>query len=98
MALDIIETKLFKEPKETIKICIPKYRCNLSLSDVSLLILSIFLKLRLKEVCGIFPFNFDISDFPMVVYTLSPSIRSTIFNYKQFVLHLNIEELLKHPH
>ena len=30
MALDIIETKLFKEPKEIIKISIPKYRCNLT--------------------------------------------------------------------
>ena len=30
MALDIIETKLFKEPKEIIKKSIPKYRCNLT--------------------------------------------------------------------
>ena len=30
MALDIIETKLFKEPKEIIEKSIPKYRCNLS--------------------------------------------------------------------
>ena len=30
MALDITETKLFKEPKEIIKKSIPKYRCNLS--------------------------------------------------------------------
>ena len=28
MALDIIETKLFKEPKEIIKKSIPRYRCN----------------------------------------------------------------------
>ena len=30
MALDIIETKLFKEPKEIIKKSIPRYRCNSS--------------------------------------------------------------------
>ena len=30
MALDIIETKLFKEPKKIIKKFIPKYRCNLT--------------------------------------------------------------------
>ena len=30
MALDIIETKLFKEPKEIIKKSIPKYRCKLT--------------------------------------------------------------------
>ena len=30
MAVDIIESKLFKEPNEVIKKCIPKYRCNLT--------------------------------------------------------------------
>ena len=30
MAVDIIETKLCKEPKEIIKKSIPKYRCNLT--------------------------------------------------------------------
>ena len=30
MAVDITETKLFKEPNEVIKKCIPKYRCNLT--------------------------------------------------------------------
>ena len=30
MALDIIETKLFKELKEIMKKSIPKYRCNLT--------------------------------------------------------------------
>ena len=30
MALNIIETKLCKEPKEIIKKYIPKYQCNLS--------------------------------------------------------------------
>ena len=29
MALNVIETKLFKEPKEIIKKSTPKYRCNL---------------------------------------------------------------------
>ena len=30
MALDIIDTKLFKEPKEITKKSIPKYRCSLT--------------------------------------------------------------------
>ena len=30
MAVDIIETKLFKDPKEIIKTSIPKYRCNVT--------------------------------------------------------------------
>ena len=33
MALDITETKLFKEPKEIIKKSIPKHRCNLTLKS-----------------------------------------------------------------
>ena len=39
MALDIIETKLFKEPKEIIKKSIPKYRCNLTLKNKALTLL-----------------------------------------------------------
>ena len=41
--------------------------------------------------------NFDISNIPMVVYNLNPFIKSTLFNYKQFVLHLNIDEFPKDP-
>ena len=48
-------------------------------------------------MCDNLPSNFDISDIPMVVYYLNPSIRSTLVNYKQFVLHLNIDEFLKDP-
>ena len=46
-------------------------------------------------MCDNLPFNFDISDILMVVYNLILSIRSTLFNYKQFVLHLNIGKFLK---
>ena len=53
--------------------------------------------LKSKEVCDNLPSNFDASDIPMVVYNLNPSIRSILFNYKQFVLHLNIDEFLKDP-
>ena len=53
--------------------------------------------LRSKEVCDNLPSNFDVSDIPMVVYNLNPSIRSTFFNYKQFVLYLNVDEFLKDP-
>ena len=33
----------------------------------------------------------------MVVYNFSPSIRSIPFNYKQFALHLYLDECLKDP-
>ena len=51
----------------------------------------------MKEVCDNIPSNFGISDIPMVVYNLNPSIRLTLLSYKQFVLHLNIDEFLKDP-
>ena len=48
-------------------------------------------------MCDNLPSNFNISDIPIVVYNLNPSVRSTLFNYKQFVLHLNTDEFLKDP-
>ena len=53
--------------------------------------------LRSKEVRDNLPFNFNISDIPMVVYNLNPSIGSTLFNNKPFVHHLNIDEFLTDP-
>ena len=97
MALDIIETKLFKEPKGIIKKSIPKYRCNLTFKSKAFDYINLPKILRSKEMCDNLPSNFGISHIPMVVYDLNPSVRSTLFNYKQFVLHLNIDEFLKDP-
>ena len=41
--------------------------------------------------------NFDIFHIPMALYHLSSSIRLTLFNYKQLLLHLNIDKFLKGP-
>ena len=97
MGLDFIETKLFKESKEIIKKSIPKFRCNLSFKSKAFDFINLPKILMSKEVCDNLPSNFNISDIPMVVYNLNPSIRSTLFNYKQFVLHLNTDEFLKDP-
>ena len=95
MVVDITETKLFKKPKEIIKKFIPKYRCNLTSKSKAFVFINIPKILRSKEVCDNRPSNFNISDIPMVVYNLNPSIRSTLFDYKQFALHLNTNEFLK---
>ena len=97
MGLDFIETKLFKESKEIIKKSIPKYRCNLTFKSKAFDFINLPKILRSKEVCDNLPSNFDISDIPMVVYDLNPSIRLILFNYKPFVFHLNIDEFLKDP-
>ena len=97
MALDIIETKLFKESKEIIKKSIPKFRCNLSFKSKAFDFINLPKILMSKEVCDNLPSNFNISHIPMIVYNLNPSIRLTLFNYKQSVLRLNTDEFLKDP-
>ena len=92
MALDIIETKLFIQPKKIFKKPIPKYRCNITFKSRAFDFINLPKILRSKEVCDNLPSNFDVSDMPIVV---NPSIRSTLFNYKQFVLHLNVDEFVK---
>ena len=47
-------------------------------------------------MCVDLPSNF-VFDIPAVVYNLSSSIRSTLFNCKQIVLHLIIDEFPKDP-
>ena len=97
MALDIIEPKLFKEPKEIMKKSIPQHRCNLTFKSKAFNFINLPKHLRSKEVPDNLLSNFDISDIPMVVYNLNSSIRSTLFNYKQLLLQLDIDEFLKDP-
>ena len=97
MTLDITETNLFNEPKESIKKSIPKYRCNLTFKSKAFEFINLPKIFRLKEVCDNLLSNFDISETSMVVYNLNSSIRLILFNYKQFVLHLNIYVFLVDP-
>ena len=62
MALDIIETQLFKEPEEIMKKSIPKYRCNLIFKSKAFDFINLLKILRSKEVCDNLPSDFDISD------------------------------------
>ena len=78
--LDIIETKLFKGPKEIIKKSIPKCRCNLTFKSKAFDFINRPKILRSKKVCDNLLSNFDISNIPMVVYKLNPYIRLTLFN------------------
>ena len=66
MALDIIETKLFKESKEIIKKSIPKFRCNLSFKSKAFDFINLPKILMSKEVCDNLPSNFNISDIPIL--------------------------------
>ena len=54
MALDITETKSFKEPKEIIKKSIAKYRCNLTFKRKAFDFIDLAKILRLREVLKLF--------------------------------------------
>ena len=79
-----------KEPKEIIKKSLHKYRCNLPFKSKVFVFINFSEISRSKEVCDNLPSSFEISDISMIVYHLNASIRSTLFNYKQF--YLNIHE------
>ena len=66
------------EPKEIIKKSIPKYRFNLTFKSKAFDFINLSRILRSEEVCDNLPSNFNISAIPMVVYNLSPSLRSTL--------------------
>ena len=74
MALDILETKLFKEPKEIIKKSIPKYRKNLTFRSNTFDFINLPKSLISKRVYDNLPYSFDISDITMVVYVLNLSV------------------------
>ena len=70
---DIIETKLFREPKVIIiKKSIPKYRGNLTSKNKTFDFVNLPKVLRSKEVCDNLPSNFGIFDIPMVVIISVP--------------------------
>lgn len=98
MDIDIIEIKLYKEPKATIinLNTIPKYRGNSTFKSETFNYINLNKILISKEVCINLPSTFGISEIPIAVYNLNFSIRTTLFNYKQFVLHFKIDEFLKH--
>ena len=58
--MHIIETKLFKEPKEIIKKSIPKYRCNLTFKSKAFDFINLPKIFRSKKECHNLTLNFDI--------------------------------------
>ena len=78
MAVEINDAKSFKELKETL--------CNLTFQSQVFDFVNPPKTLRSEKVHNNLPPKFEISDIPVRVYNLNPSIRSTLFNYKQFAL------------
>ena len=93
-ALDIIESKLFVEPTQPSKRTIPKYRVDISFVNKGLDFINLPSILRSNEVIENCPFQLEKSEIPMVVYSLNQSIRSKIFNYKDFVSSLDLHSFV----
>ena len=91
MALDIIETKMYKLPKAKKVQTMPKHKMCIPFVNKALEFINLPNILRSKEVMKNTPHLMEVEDIPMVVYSLTDSIRSSIFNYKQFVKHLDFD-------
>ena len=64
MALDIIETKLFKKPKEIIKKSIAKYKGNLTFKSKAFDFINLPIILRSKVLCDNLASNLIFLIFP----------------------------------
>ena len=95
LALDIIETKIYKASPSPIKRTIPKYRCNVKFSNKALDFINLAKIIRTKEVIDACPLSLEHSELPMVVYTLTQPVRSKIFNYQSFVSNLDVPAFLE---
>ena len=91
VALDLIETKLYKPPVPKKAKSIPKYKLNIPFVNKALDFINLPQILRNSDVKANSPNLMDESDVPMVVYSLTQPIRSCVLNYKQFVSKLDLE-------
>ena len=91
IALDIIETRLYKPPPEKPKRKPSKYRMNINFANKALDFINLPKILRSEKLQEYRPEKMEVEDVPMVVYTLSDSIRPAILNYAKFVNELDLD-------
>ena len=98
MALDIIETRLYKSPPPKKKKEIPKYKVTIPFVNKAMDFINLPKLLRSRESHSNMPPVMEEKDIPMVVYSLSQPIRSQILNYKKFVQkELDLEKFSQNP-
>ena len=89
-ALDIIKSKIGKPPSHRVsKKAAPSNRCHISFNNKALDFININRILRSNDVVNTLPTNLR-SDSPTVVYQLTDTIRSKLFNYKEFVQSIDL--------
>ena len=91
MALDMIETKLFKPSTPIEQRKTPKYKLNLPFVNKALDYINLPQILRCDTVYQEAPQIVNQSDIPMVVYFLGKPVRSSLLNYNKFVSTLNLD-------
>ena len=93
-ALDILSSKLGKPPTQhIIEKKPPSNRCHIVFDNKAIDFINVQKILRDKEVLKSLP-SYLRNDSPMVVYELTNSIHSKLFNYKKFVQSLDVDAFL----
>ena len=93
-ALDILSSKLGKPPTQHItEKKIPSNRCHIVFDNKAIDFINVQKILRDKEVVKSLP-SYLRNDSPVVVYELTDSIHSKLFNYKKFVQSLDVDTFL----
>ena len=91
LAIDMIDTKLYKPPPERNKRKPPRYKLTIPFTNKAFDYINLPSILRSDACSDVFP-NFLVEDdIPMVVFKLQPPIRSSIFNYSKFVSSLDLK-------
>ena len=90
MALDIIETRIYRPPPEKKKKKIPKYKISIPFVNKAMDFINLAKLLRSADSLSNIPPVMKESDIPMVVFSLAQPIRSKILNYKKFVSKLDL--------
>ena len=91
MALDIIETRIYKPPPSKPKRTVPKYRISIPFLNKAMDFINLPQIVRSKAAKDSMPSILSDDDIPMIVYSLAQPIRSRILNYKKFVSELNLD-------
>ena len=84
MALDIIETRIYKPPPTKPKRKVPKYRISIPFLNKAMDFINLPQIIRSNAAKESMPSILSDDDIPMIVYSLSQPIRSRILNYKKF--------------
>ena len=97
LAVDLVETKLYRRNEDKPKRKAPKYRLNLTFTSKAFDFINLPKILRSADVKEQRPANVQEDETPMVVFKLSQPIRSQIFNYTAFVSQLKLRDFVTNP-